>query len=450
MPVSSPDLVGYIDNKYSDGQVRFIIRFNGILDEKRLGKAVRLAFDAEPVTGCRLIERPLRLYWQRCTDLESAFEFHIVDHSDHNKGIYEYLLAPLDPFKGPQVKVGLFRSGFDTLYIKMSHIVADGGASIEYIQLLSSIYRNLEKEPEYRPASNLKGSRSSFQVLRHVGLKKILASCTGISISRSSWEFPDTDNGNIRPSFFIRRIGRGRLSHIKAYAKNHCVTMGDILLTAYYRALFEVLDPPENIPIPLMVPVNLRRYIPGGRSEAICSLTAGYFPEIIRNKTESFEETLARVHTVMESNKSIQEELGQLLLMELAFAPGHIIPRILEPFLSSVFATPSFSNFGVVEPMIADFGGIKIQDMIPAGPMTYPPHFVLGSHTFNDELTLTSIVCGTEAYRTLVECFFDILVRELPGYSLDEVDIVQEEVVANKPGHDTIEVYIREKYISDA
>lgn len=455
IPVSSPDLIGYMDNKYSDGQVpdgqvRIIIRFNGVLDEARLGRAVRLAFDAEPVIGCRFVERPLRPYWQRCTDLEGAFDFHMVDPSDQDKVTNDYLLAPLDPFKGPQVKVGLFRSGFDSLYIKMSHIVADGGASIEYLQLLSSIYRRLEKEPEYRPVSNLRGSRSSFQVLRHVGLIKILSSCTRISVSRPTWEFPTAGNGKTSPSFFVRRIGPGRLSRIKAYARDHGVTIGDILITAYYRVLFEVIDPPENVPLPLLVPVNLRKYIPGGVSDGICSLSAGYFPEIARKKAESFEETLSRVHAVMESNKSKQEELGQLFLMELAFAPGYIVPRILGPFLSSVLAMLTFSNIGVIDPWIADFGDVTIREILPAGSMSSPPNFVLGSHTFNGEMALTSIVCGTEAYRARVESFFEALVRELPEYGQDEVDTVKEEVVTKRAVNDIIEVHMREKYVSDA
>jgi NRPS condensation-like uncharacterized protein len=226
--------------------------------------------------------------------------------------------------------------------------------------------------------------------------------------------------------------------------------MGDILLTAYYRALFEVIDPPENVPLPLMVPVNLRRYIPGGRGEGICSLTAGYFPEISRKKHESFEKTLARVHAVMENNKSKQEELGQLFLMELAFSPGNIMPRILKPFLSPVFVTPSFSNIGVVDPAIADFGDITIRDILPAGPMASLPHFVLGSSTFNGEMTLSSIVCGTEADRAMVESFFEALIRELPGYRQDEIDTGLEEVVTKTPGQEMIAGHMLEKFASDA
>jgi NRPS condensation-like uncharacterized protein len=395
------------------------------------------------------VERAFRPYWQRCDGLESAFEFHPADPSDTDKAINDFLLAPLDPFNGPQVRVGLFRSCFDTLYIKMSHIVADGGASIEFLRLLSGIYCRLGTDPEYRPASNLRGSRSSFQVLRHVGLKKILSSCTHISLSKPAWKLPEVDNGPALPSFFTRRIGPERISRIKAYGKTRGVTIGDILVTAYYRVLFEVLDPPENVPLPMLVPVDLRKYIPGGAAEGICSLTAGYFPMITRMRGELFEETLARVHAVMESNKLKQEELGQLFLMELAFAPGYIVPRILGPFITSLQAVPTFSNIGVVDPNIADFG-VAIREILPAGPMSTPPYFVLGSNTYNGEMALTAIVCGSEVYRAKVESFFEALIRELPEYMPDEPHVITNAAARQETAREKDAVSIREKSPADA
>lgn len=452
--VSSLDMLGYTHYKYGDGevidaQVRIIITFKGVLDEARLKRAVRLAFDVEPVIGCSLVERPFCPHWQRCADLEDAFEFRTVDPSDQETGI-DYLLAPLDPFSGPQVNVGLFRSDFDTLYIKMTHIVADGGASIEYLQLLSGIYRRLEREPEYRPVINLRGSRSSFQVLRHVKLRKLLSSCAHVSVLKPAWELPAVGNGKTSPSFFIRRIGPERLSRIKVYARGHGVTIGDIVLTAYYRALFEVLDPPENMPLPLLVPVNIRRYIPGGHGEGICGLTAGYFPAITRKKGESFEATLARVHAVMEDHKSKQEELGQLVILELAATLGNVAMRILGPLVTPSLDLLTYSNIGIVDPSIANFGDVEVREILPAGPMLSAPCFILGSHTFNGEMALTSSVWGTEEHKAMIESLFEALVRELPEYGEDSVDTVREEIMMKMPVMESAETYIREKSVSDA
>lgn len=426
IPATSPDLMGYIDHKLgggpvSDGQVRIVLRFGGVLDEARLGRAVRLALDAEPVVGCRFVERPLRPYWQRCNGLEGAFTFRIVGPGEQDGAANAFLLAPMDPFNGPQASVGLFRSGSDTLCIRMSHIVADGGASIEFLRLLSGIYRRLEADPEYRPAVNLRGSRSSFQALRHVRLSRILASCARISVSGPSWSLFTQGRGRSgptgrpeSPAFYVRRIPPDRLAWMKEYAKSRGVTMGDLLIAAYYRALFAVADPPENLPLRMLVPVNLRRYIPGGAGESLCSLSAGYFPAIRRKKGEAFDDTLARVHDRMETNKQRREELGQLFLMELAFAPGYILPRLLGQFISSVQAVPTFSNIGVVDGGAADFGGIPVREFLPAGPIAYPPYFVLGSSTFEGEMALTSIVRATGGERARADRLFEALLGELP------------------------------------
>jgi len=413
IPASPSDLIGYTLKNFHDGEIRITIKFNGALNEATLARAVRLTFDVEPVLGCRFVARPFRPYWQRCSNLEGAFEFHIIDSVDIEKTVNSYLLVPLDPFSGPQVKVGLFRSDFDTLCIKISHVVADGGASMQYLRLLSSIYRRLPKKPDFQPSHNLAVRRSSLQLFMHVGLRKLLKSVAHISVPKSTWQFLPASDGNRGAYLIVRRIEPKRLAYLKAYAKSHNVTVGDVLTTAYYRALFELLDPSENVEHAMLVPVNVRKNIPGPTIEGIRMFSASYFVKIARRKNESFEQTMAKVHASMESEKSKQSELGVLFLMELALAPGYFAARILGPTISLAALFPEFSNIGVVDAAVADFG-VPVEKILPAGPAMYPPYFCLGSSTFNNEMALTATICGTEDYRVRVESFFDALVRELP------------------------------------
>ncbi len=425
LPVSSPDLIGSMGGNYANDQVRLIVKFDGTLDEARLRRAARLVFDAEPVIGCRFIKGSFRACWQRCDEpeLESAFEFRHATPSDNDAGIYDFLLAPLDPFNSPQARVGLFRSsagsgsgsGDDTLYVRLSHIVADGGAAFDFIRILAGIYRRLGMDPDYRPLSNLHGDRSSFQVLRQASWRKILSSCLHVPMSKSTWNFPKEGSGRESPQLFVRRFGRERASRIKSYARARRVTVGDVLTAACYRALFDVVDPPEGTPLTMLIPVNVRRHIPGGARGGVCSLTAGYFPAITRDRAEAFGRTLAKVHASMESEKRKDGEFGQLFMMEIVFAPGYILPRLLDPFLSSALTMPTFSNFGAIDALTPDFGGAAIRDLMPVGPMVRPPEFVLGSSTFRGELSFTCTVCGTREFRAKVGRFFDALERELPG-----------------------------------
>jgi NRPS condensation-like uncharacterized protein len=203
-----------------------------------------------------------------------------------------------------------------------------------------------------------------------------------------------------------------QLEKIRNYAKGYNATIGDILLAAMYRGLFEVLDPPENLPLTMLVPINLRRYIPSQTSDGICSLTGGYFPQITRRKGEPFNTTLIRVHDAMDRERAKQGMFGQMFMMELMFAPGYFIPRMLNAFLSSTLVMPTLSNLGVMNPKNTDFG-VEVQDVLPIGPLTHPPEFIVGASSFRGELTFTVTAAGSEAYRESVDCFLDHVVSEL-------------------------------------
>ncbi len=411
LPTASPDLIASMGSNHLHDQSRLIVRFNGRLDEATFRHAVELSLLVDPVLACRFVRSSIRPYWQRCGDIENVFEFGLVDESGDG-AIKDFLLAPFDPFSSPQIRVALFRSRTDVLCIKMNHLIADGGASIEYLCALSKLYRQLKKNPTYQPKNNLSGCRNSYQVLRHISPLKILESCLQMPMSKSTWNFPDYSAAGVMPQIFIRRISSNQLKKIRNYAKASKATVGDVLLAAVYRGLFEVLDPPENVPLTMLVPVNLRRYIPNQTSDGICSLTGGYFTQITRRKAEPFHTTLIRVHDAMDRERAKQGMFGQMFLMELMFAPGYFIPRLLNPFFSSSLVMPTLSNFGVMDPKNADFG-VEVQEVLPIGPLTHPPEFIVGASSFRNELTFTVTAAGSEAYRESVDSFLDHLVSEL-------------------------------------
>jgi NRPS condensation-like uncharacterized protein len=215
------------------------------------------------------------------------------------------------------------------------------------------------------------------------------------------------------------------------------VTIGDVLATGFYRTLFEAIDPPENVPLPLFVTVNLRKYIPGGVGEGVCMLSTAFIPEVSRKNSESFEGTLARVHAAMQTEKGKQKELGSMFLMELGLAPGNIFPRILGSSISSISVMPTVSNMGIIEAGAVDFEDAKVQEILPLGPMSSPPFFSIGSSTYNGEMVLNSIILGTDAYRTKVSNFFDALVKELP--ECDRADDMEDALCPNSIGDDPLQ-----------
>ena len=132
-------------------------------------------------------------------------------------------------------------------------------------------------------------------------------------------------------------------------------------------------------------------------------LSASYFANIKHRKEASFEETLCLVHAAFEKEKSKQTELALMFAMELVPFAGFVIPKVIGPSVSSVSALPEFSNIGVIDDKIADFGDVALEEILSAGPTMAPPLFCLGSNTFNGELRLTVSLYCDDDYRVKVD-----------------------------------------------
>jgi NRPS condensation-like uncharacterized protein len=61
-----------------------------------------------------------------------------------------------------------------------------------------------------------------------------------------------------------------------------------------------------------------------------------------------------------------------------------------------------------------NFGGLLTVKGYITSPIMYPPGFMLGVCTYNEEITLSIGYCGQENHR-LVESFLDVYLEELPG-----------------------------------
>ncbi len=68
-PATSQDCFNYSVRyvRFTNSTIQAVIHFRGKPDTVRLARAVKLSVDAEPVLGCKFIEREDRPFWQRLT-----------------------------------------------------------------------------------------------------------------------------------------------------------------------------------------------------------------------------------------------------------------------------------------------------------------------------------------------------------------------------------------------
>jgi len=420
IPASTYDQYMYLGRNGADQQARCVISFAGRINANQMAHAVRLTIDVEPVLSCRFVVRPWRPYWERRDDLDQIELLSVVKGAHLKDELWRFVTMPLDPFADPQVQASIFRSDRDTLCIKLNHVAADGEGVKQYAYLLATTYRKLTTDPSYRPEPNLRGSRCQVQIIKHLGLMtKARAFRRSIS-PWPVWGFPAVRGDLSDRAFVVRRVNPMRFGVIKEYGYQHQAPVNDIILTAFYRALFEIVDPPEGIPLPVQVPIDLRRYLSQGEASPIRNCLGALYPSITREPDEDFDDTLTRIQEVMKAIKADNPGLGEPLYLGLLFKLGfggarRISDKIMERLIKSGKSHPFLSNLGIIDEQQLDFGDAEVTDAFVLSLVDYPPHFMLAVSTYRNTMTFTVGFCNAMAQRPLIERFFNLFESELPG-----------------------------------
>jgi NRPS condensation-like uncharacterized protein len=290
-------------------------------------------------------------------------------------------------------------------------MISDGVGFKEYLYMLSSIYSNLKNNPNYVLDIKI-GSRSTNQIFKNFNISdklKILLTSAKLSKYDSGVIFPlEGDDSN--PFILIRKIPRERFLLMRTYTKTNNATINDVLLSAYIRALYKVLKIKY---LALPCPVNLRRYIPNGKSEGICNLTSNMICEIGYEIGQTYEETILKVKNSMDSEKDNLSCLKGPLILEMAFS---ILPyKKAKQIISKSFNNPTIAmtNIGIIDKNKLVFDGLNIKDTFICGSIKYKPYFQIAITTFDNEITLSINFCGTEGDKIKITEFLATFDNEL-------------------------------------
>lgn len=428
LPAEAQDLFNYLGRRVANQQVNCVIRLLGRADESRLAAAVDLILRTQPVLGYALVEEAERPFWQRLSDDDWGELCPVVENTADDGSLWRFVTEAMVPFAGPRLRLRLLRGvSSDTVCVKMDHVAADAAGTRQCALLLAEIYGRLARDADYRPAPNLHAERGQGQVLKHIVpdvLADIAQRFRGGGAPAFGWPSIGTDLSSHRIAF--RRLPPEGTGALRALGRSQNATLNDVLLAAFYRTLIASFDPPAGVPLPVQVPIDLRRYLHGG-AEAICNLSGGLFPTLIRQPGATFRQTLADVSTVMKSLKADHPGIGSALFMEsIARRPFGQTVAALSGMLDQSAATqrshPYLSNLGIIEwPHLRDdpsapqlFGDVEIADAFLVGPVLYPPASMLAVSTFSDTLTFTMGYPDRAVDATMVEGFLDTFLHELP------------------------------------
>lgn len=425
MPAYAHDFGNYVA-RYGMGnfQIQVIMKLNDRLDFDKLSRAVRLSVDDEPVLGCRFVEDDPP-YWKRLEDIDQTEFCSMEETTNVEETIERFLESRLDMDHDPMVKVKLIRSQeYDTIGIKLNHTCSDGAGVKEYIHLLAHIYSCIDCENgEYVPKPSVRSREDHERILNILGIESPKLDNSVVESPRTVWPFPWKSGGskNVTP-FVICRLPAGQLDILSRYAKERGATINDLVLTAIYRAMFKLSRPPYGIPMDIGLTVDLRRYLPDNKAQAIRNLSGGIILRIPRIHGESFEGTLSRVVTVMNRKKSTNPgyqcasgaELAEVFVFHQFLAFSRFVSKTSEILSQiSTFCSPGLSNVGLISKSLIKMGEHEVTDAYIIPPVIRAPGLMIVASGYNGILTLATGYYEGSIDRKLLEKLLNKIKSEL-------------------------------------
>ena len=215
----------------------------------------------------------------------------------------------------------------------------------------------------------------------------------------------------------MRRIPAEVVTAARQCGKQHGATLNDLVVTAFYQALFSLVTPASGVPLHVQIPVDLRRYLPEDQ-RSIANLSGMLYAEVTYEPGQSFEDTLRQVRDSLEEAKANLPGVDSAIFFELTRLMGferlrNTMAQMLGRGQQTGRSAPLATNLGILDEGQLSFGDVATSDAFMVGPVLYPPGFAIAISTFRGALTLTAGYSGGCEQGELVERCLGGIEREL-------------------------------------
>ncbi|MFA9378714.1 MAG: hypothetical protein ACERKZ_18515 [Lachnotalea sp.] len=401
------------ETKFNDHHLHCVIHFENKLNADIMKKAMTLLLKSEPLLSCVYKYNKGNSYWEAASNSEFSDLFSVVtDETD----FHTFTTSKTNELTGPQIKACLHSSTKDSLSIIMNHMVCDAAGFKQCLYLLSYLYSNLIKDVGFSSIYAFNGDRSIQIITSQIGFFnkiKALLLQNKESNQRKSHQFPMSQDKNISPFILTHTISATRYMVLHDYSKQNNVTINDIVLAAYYRALAKLMSM-EGKPLYIPIMIDMRRYLPEKSNHSLTNLSSTVITHIVVNPNDTFKKTLTKVHEEINMMKATQMGMNGFVKLALVFklfnnTHSYSITKknLKNPYIC-------MTNIGIVDSEKLIFEGSPVTDAFMCGSIKYRPHFQIALSSFKNQITFSSNLYGSIQDRQTITDFFSLLDNELP------------------------------------
>jgi NRPS condensation-like uncharacterized protein len=408
-PVTAGDINIFHARLIADQQVTFVLEFSERLDLDRLNAALAALHAALPILSSTLHVKGSHFQRLRQPDYRPAVAVE-AEPADRMQAMVHFIGLPCDPEREPPLKLLLLRNqDEDTLCLKIDHVLSDAAGLRHLLVLLAEAYTTA------KIASATNPDRGFGQVFRRFSPLALLRAARRANLPAPG---PALVPGSLaaEQTFIEHRwLEPGRFAQLREAAKQSEATVNDVLLAGLYQAVLTQLPPGETAAYPVMVPVDMRRYLPEAQRGVVANLSSAVYPSLAAVPGEAPVETLKRVKANMDEFKSDQPGLGPMLLMAMgAQWGGQMIRERYQKAARRGSRFINYTNFGILDATRLAFGLAVARQVYGVGPLQYPPGIIIAVSTYQNTLHWVVQGKGTEPFQRFAREFLQAILDHLP------------------------------------
>lgn len=399
--------------KFNDHQIHCIINFDNKIDKNAIKKAVSLMIDVIPILGSAYVEEKNKCYWEKLKLLKNEDIITIVNDKDK---FNEFMTSRTSEFVGPQIKFCLLNSNKDSLGVIINHMICDAAGFKKCMYLFSYLYSELLKNPNYVPNFVYKADRSIDKINKEFKLKdkiKVLLLQGKESNKDSYYKFPISGE-KVKPFILTHKITENKYEKITDYCRKYNVTINDVILAAYYRVIYKVLNLESKSTLNIPIMVDMRRYLKTKNTNTICNLTSMVVTSMDYMPNDNFNDSVLKINKDMKNKKNKFIGLNGFIKISIIFQVFNY--NVIKKFMRTAFKNPliGMSNIGVLDSQKLSFLNSPINEAFMSGSIKYPPYFQLSLSSYNNTMTFSVNLYGNSEDEKIIKYFFDLLEAELP------------------------------------
>jgi NRPS condensation-like uncharacterized protein len=249
------------------------LEFDRPLSAPLLRRALDQLSVADPVLTCSYERRFFRSRWLPTPATERELEEHFAPTAEAAQELEaEFIATPFHRTGERPLRLRLVhRRDGDLLLVRASHLLVDGGGMKNLLYRLAEAYRRLALDPDWSPRqyrTSPRGGRRLALAVSRLPLKTLAQGWWHDLLSyfpRPTVAVPmaDLQMNQLESRMAHRSISPERVAALKARWHGHHITLNDLLLTAFTRAVVNCFPQySANRHLSVYVTSDLRKHIP--------------------------------------------------------------------------------------------------------------------------------------------------------------------------------------------